>query len=62
MALSPPALQAAVQATATLPIVGIGVPPRPAANVTGVDTGAEVFRQTWHDLLKDALPGASFLG
>jgi putative tryptophan/tyrosine transport system substrate-binding protein len=59
VALSPPAIQAAVHATATLPIVGIGVPPRPAANVTGVDTGAETFRQTWHDLLKDALPGAS---
>jgi putative ABC transport system substrate-binding protein len=59
VALSPPAIQAAVQATATFPIVGIGVPSRPAANVTGVDTGAEAFRQTWHALLKDALPGAS---
>jgi putative tryptophan/tyrosine transport system substrate-binding protein len=59
VALSPPAIQAAVQATTTLPIVGIGVPTRPAANVTGVDTGAEAFRQTWHALLTEALPGAS---
>ena len=59
VALSPPALQAAVQATATLPIVGIGVPTGAPANVTGVDTGAEAFRQTWHALLTDALPGAS---
>jgi putative tryptophan/tyrosine transport system substrate-binding protein len=59
VALSPPAIQAAVQATATLPIVGIGVPTGAAANVTGVDTGAEAFRQTWHALLKEALPGAS---
>jgi putative ABC transport system substrate-binding protein len=59
VALSPPAIQAAVQATATLPIVGIGVPPGAAAHVTGVDTGAEAFRQTWHALLTEALPGAS---
>ena len=59
VALSPPAIQAAIQATATLPIVGIGVPTGAPANVTGVDTGAEAFRQTWHDLLKDALPGAA---
>src|SRR5690606_21483345 len=48
-----------VQATTTFPIVEIGVPTRPAANVTGVATGAEAFRQTWHDLLTEALPGAS---
>ena len=59
VALSPPAIQAAVQATATLPIVGIGVPTGAPANVTGVDTGAEAFRQTWHALLTEALPGAS---
>jgi putative tryptophan/tyrosine transport system substrate-binding protein len=59
VALSPPAIHAAVQATTTLPIVGIGVPAGAAANVTGVDTGAEAFRQTWHALLKEALPGAS---
>jgi putative tryptophan/tyrosine transport system substrate-binding protein len=59
VALSPPALQAAVQATTTLPIVGIGVPTGAAANVTGVDTGAEAFRRTWHALLTEALPGAS---
>jgi putative tryptophan/tyrosine transport system substrate-binding protein len=59
VAMSPPAIQAAVQATATLPIVGIGVPTGAAAHVTGVGTGAEAFRQAWHDLLKDALPGAS---
>ncbi len=59
VALSPPAIQAAVQATATLPIVGIGVPAGAPANVTGVDTGAEAFRQTWHALLTEALPGAS---
>jgi putative tryptophan/tyrosine transport system substrate-binding protein len=59
VALSPPAIHAAVQATATLPIVGIGVPTGAAVNVTGVDTGAEAFRHTWHDLLTDALPGAS---
>jgi ABC-type uncharacterized transport system substrate-binding protein len=59
VALSPPAIQAAVQATTTLPIVGIGVPTGAAANVTGVDTGAEAFRRTWHALLTDALPGAS---
>jgi putative ABC transport system substrate-binding protein len=59
VALSPPAIQAAVQATATLPIVGIGVPTGAPANVTGVDTGAEAFRQTWHVLLTEALPGAS---
>jgi ABC-type uncharacterized transport system substrate-binding protein len=59
MALSPPAIRAAVQATAILPIVGIGVPTGAVANVTGVATGAEAFRRTWHDLLKDALPGAS---
>ncbi|HEX2184266.1 MAG TPA: ABC transporter substrate binding protein, partial [Chloroflexota bacterium] len=59
VALSPPAIQAAVQTTATLPIVGIGVPTGAPANVTGVDTGAEAFRQTWHALLKEALPGAS---
>jgi putative tryptophan/tyrosine transport system substrate-binding protein len=57
VALSPPAIHAAVQATATLPIVGIGVPTGAAANVTGVDTGAEAFRHTWHALLRDALPG-----
>jgi ABC-type uncharacterized transport system substrate-binding protein len=59
VALSPPAIQAAVHATATLPIVGIGVPTGAPANVTGVDTGAEAFRQTWHALLTEALPGAS---
>jgi putative tryptophan/tyrosine transport system substrate-binding protein len=59
VALSPPAIQAAVHATATLPIVGIGVPAGAPANVTGVDTGAEAFRQTWHALLTEALPGAS---
>jgi ABC-type uncharacterized transport system substrate-binding protein len=59
VALSPPALQAAVQATTTLPIVGIGVPTGAPPNVTGVDTGAEAFRHTWHALLTEALPGAS---
>jgi putative tryptophan/tyrosine transport system substrate-binding protein len=59
VALSPPAIHAAVQATTTLPIVGIGVPAGAAANVTGVDTGAEAFHRTWHNLLTDALPGAS---
>jgi putative ABC transport system substrate-binding protein len=43
VALSPPAIQAAVQATATLPIVGIGVPSGAPSHVTGVDTGAEAF-------------------
>jgi len=59
VALSPPAIQAAVQVTTTLPIVGIGVPTGAPANVTGVDTGAEAFHRTWHDLLTEALPGVS---
>lgn len=59
VALSPPAIHAAVQATATLPIVGIGVPTGAPANVTGMDTGAEAFRDTWHALLTEALPDAS---
>ncbi|HSF33102.1 MAG TPA: ABC transporter substrate-binding protein [Candidatus Tectomicrobia bacterium] len=59
VALSPPAIRAAVQATATLPIVGIGVPTGAVANVTGVATGAEAFRRTWHALMTEALPGAS---
>ena len=54
VALSPPAIQAAVQATATLPIMGIGVPTGAAANVTGVDAGAEAFRHTWHAFLTRA--------
>jgi putative ABC transport system substrate-binding protein len=59
VALSPPAVQAAVQATSALPIVGIGVPAGAPANVTGVDTGAKAFYDTWHALLTEALPGAS---
>jgi putative tryptophan/tyrosine transport system substrate-binding protein len=65
---SPSMIQAATQATTTIPVVGIGVPTgvfagllRPGANLTGVATGAEEIRRTGQALLQALLPGVSRL-
>jgi putative tryptophan/tyrosine transport system substrate-binding protein len=64
---SPAMIRAAMQATTTIPVVGIGVPTgvfaglsRPA-NLTGVATGEEEIRRTGQALLQALLPGVSRL-
>jgi putative tryptophan/tyrosine transport system substrate-binding protein len=62
---SPSMIQAATQATTTIPIVGIGVPvglfasfTRPG-NLTGIATGGEEVRKTGRALLEEIVPGLS---
>jgi putative ABC transport system substrate-binding protein len=66
MAGSPAMIRAAMQATTTIPVVGIGVPTgvfarltRPGPNLTGVASGGEAGRQRGQALLQELLPGAS---